>query len=176
MDARSLGQSGQNRIEQSTISQNKAVLGAGVYAQGLTDVVHSTVTRNETSSIGGGIFIAAGTLVLNHTIIARNLAPLDRDVTGAIGVSLDAHFSLIGDGSGSGLAPAPIGSPDANGNLIGGPVHGVIDPLLGPLADNGGFELPDGSRILTHALLAGESGDQCGGSQCGGRGRGRAGV
>ena len=53
------------------------------------------------------------------------------------------------------IVEAPVGSPDANGNLIGGPVHGVIDPLLGPLADNGGFELPDGSHILTHALLPG---------------------
>ena len=39
-------------------------------------------------------------------------------------------------------------SPTANGNLIGGPVNGVIDPLLGPLADNGG-------PTQTHALLAG---------------------
>jgi hypothetical protein len=38
--------------------------------------------------------------------------------------------------------------PDANGNLIGGPNHGIIDPLLGPLADNGG-------PTLTHSLLAG---------------------
>jgi hypothetical protein len=30
-----------------------------------------------------------------------------------------------------------------------------VDPLLGPLQDNGGFELPDGSHILTHALLKG---------------------
>src|SRR5205085_446167 len=29
------------------------------------------------------------------------------------------------------------------------------NPLLGPLADNGGFTLPDGSTIRTHALLAG---------------------
>ena len=55
---------------------------------------------------------------------------------------------MIGSNSGTALAESPIGSPDANGNLIGGPVHGVIDPLLGPLADNGG-------PTLTHALLPG---------------------
>ena len=38
----------------------------------------------------------------------------------------------------------------------------VTNPLLGPLADNGGFVLPDGSHILTHALLAGQPGDQRG--------------
>ena len=46
--------------------------------------------------------------------------------------------SLIGDSTGSGLTEAPVGSPDSNGNLIGGPIHGVIDPKLGPPAKNGG--------------------------------------
>jgi hypothetical protein len=55
-------------------------------------------------------------------------------------------FSLIGDYSGSGFSEAPVGSPDANGNLIGGPVNGAIDPLLGPLVYNGG-------PTPTHALL-----------------------
>ena len=68
---------------------------------------------------------------------------------------LTLSSTLIGDNRRSSLNEAPLGAPDANGNLIGGPVHGVIDPLLGPLADNGGFELPDGSHILTHALLSG---------------------
>ena len=31
-----------------------------------------------------------------------------------------------------------VEAPDANGNLIGGTVHGLIDPLLRPLADYGG--------------------------------------
>ena len=42
----------------------------------------------------------------------------------------------------------PVGAPDANGNLIGGSVSGVIDPLLAPLAENGG-------QSLNYALLAG---------------------
>ena len=48
------------------------------------------------------------------------------------------NHSLVGDNTGSNLNEAPAGSPDAFGNLIGGPVYGVIDPRLGPLADNGG--------------------------------------
>src|SRR5205085_2832611 len=62
-------------------------------------------------------------------------------------------YSLIGDNAGTSLIEAPVGLPDANGNLIGGPTHGAIDPLLGPLADNGGFTLPDGSHILTMELM-----------------------
>jgi hypothetical protein len=67
-----------------------------------------------------------------------------------IGASINARYSLIGSNSSSGLAPAPVGMPDANGNLIGGPLSsgGPIDPRLGPLAANGG-------PTLTHALLAG---------------------
>jgi hypothetical protein len=63
-------------------------------------------------------------------------------------VVIDSTFSLIGSNSHTGLVEAPVGSPDANGNLIGGPVHGLIDPLLGPLAHNGG-------PTQTHALLPG---------------------
>ncbi len=50
------------------------------------------------------------------------------------------------------LAESPIGSPDANGNLIGGPVNGVIDPKLGSLANNS-HPYGDGSRTQTYALL-----------------------
>ncbi len=35
------------------------------------------------------------------------------------------------------LPAAPVGSPDANGNLVGTPTA-PIDPKLGPLANNGG--------------------------------------
>jgi hypothetical protein len=64
-------------------------------------------------------------------------------------------YSLIGDKSGTSLVEAPVGSPDAKGNLIGGPVHGAIDPRLGPLAYNGGPTFLDGSKLLTRALLPG---------------------
>ncbi len=49
-----------------------------------------------------------------------------------------------------------IGTGNGVSNFIQpGDQVGVINPMLGPLADNGGFTLPDGSHILTHALLAG---------------------
>jgi hypothetical protein len=60
----------------------------------------------------------------------------------------DVSQNVIGTLSGTNLKEAPLGSPDSNGNLIGGPVHGEIDPLLSPLADNGG-------PTMTHALLPG---------------------
>ena len=60
---------------------------------------------------------------------------------------LTVSHSLIGDNTGSSLAEAQ--SRDANGNLIGSADGGgIIDPLLGPLADNGGL-------TQTMALLGG---------------------
>lgn len=47
----------------------------------------------------------------------------------------------------SGNDPTPDVN-DGNGNVIGGLMHGVINPLLAPLADNGG-------PTQTHALLPG---------------------
>jgi hypothetical protein len=72
---------------------------------------------------------------------------LFRDIQFEGEVSLS--YSLIGTNAGNNLtnlAELPVGSPDANGNIIGGAIHGVIDPMLGPLADNGG-------PTKTHALL-----------------------
>jgi hypothetical protein len=87
--------------------------------------------------VGGGVFSAYGiTLVVQSTIIAANTddsgtAP---DVSGTIAL---IDHSLVGDNKGSGLTEAQ--TPDVNGNLIGSSSgSGVIDPKLGPLANNGG--------------------------------------
>ena len=65
---------------------------------------------------------------------------------------------MIADNSGSGVGADVRGNATANNSLIessdGGADTGVglivgIDPLLNPLADNGGFTLPDGSTIQT---------------------------
>ncbi len=50
-----------------------------------------------------------------------------------------ANFTncLLCDNTGSGLAAAPVGSPDVDGNLVGTSTD-PVDPKLGPLADNGG--------------------------------------
>jgi hypothetical protein len=85
---------------------------------------HATVAFNEAASLGGGVFITLGILNLNHAIVAENIAPIGHDITGLAGTSANAVYSLIGRNPYSGLAPAPIGSPDENGNLIGGFIPG----------------------------------------------------
>ena len=115
---------------------------------------NSTVASNTARVRGGGVaasVIEFGGASLRNSIVARNTAPDGPDVVGDVG----AIFSLIGDGTGSDIT-------NANGNQVGrvAPHSGVIDPLLGPLADNGG-------ATRTLALLAGSpaidaaSGDNC---------------
>jgi parallel beta-helix repeat protein len=144
----------------STISGNSASdHGGGIYLSNSNLIVrHSTITGNQSGAnggfdLGGGIAVTtySGTN-LDHTIVAGNFrgAGATRDDVGVdfSGGAVLAAYSLIGDNTGTSLVEAPVGSPDANGNLIGGPTHGAIDPRLDLLADNGG-------PTWTHALLSG---------------------
>jgi hypothetical protein len=153
---------GSMAIEDSTVSGNSATtVGGGISARmypagGLVTIQNSTITGNTADSDsngtgkGGGLYLyrASGgqTPSIASTIIAGNIDHTDAgpDVFGPA----DFSHSLVGDNTGSGLTEAPVGAPDVNGNLIGGPTHGVIDPKLGPLADNGG-------PTQTCALLSG---------------------
>jgi len=143
---------GEASIAQTTISGNSADVGGGAWIDGESTFNHSTVAFNEASIIGGGLFATTGQLRLNQTIVGGNDAPTGPDLTGLVGATFDPRYSLIGTNANSGLAEAPLGSPDADGNLIGAPFS-QINPRLGVLVDNGGIELPDESRVLTHALL-----------------------
>jgi len=133
----------------STISENSAGFrdGGGIFAFESVTVTNSTISGNSAERNGGGI--SGSRITIESSIVAGNTddgsAPdLRRDTRGRLTV----RYSLIGNNTGTGLAEAPVGMPDANGNLIGGPTGGIIDPLLGPLADNGG-------PTETHALLLG---------------------
>jgi len=137
-------------IFQSTISGNSASeSGGGLFLEvsvrgGSTDLSHNTITNNTSDLSGGGLYTRDGTASVDHTIVSGNTdnSGVAHDLYG----NIQSSFSLIGDNTGSALTEAPIGAPDANGNLIGGLVGGVIDSQLGPLQNNGG-------PTLTHSLL-----------------------
>ncbi|MEM7316271.1 MAG: choice-of-anchor Q domain-containing protein, partial [Planctomycetota bacterium] len=129
-------------IENSTISYNDATYrGGGIGVIGtsalLATISHSTIVNN-TSVLGtGGIAnFEIGDVAIENSIVARN----QQGTSGSADVSpgVVPSFSLIGNNHGSPLTEAPKSSPDANGNMIGGPIFGEIDPRLGPLRDNGG--------------------------------------
>jgi CSLREA domain-containing protein len=145
------------RLTNSTVSGNSARLGGGIrtdgsdeFAPAWVELINSTVAFNSATERGGGIFHDAGDpsvfSSLTNSIVAQNSAPASPDVFGTPRDAerlFDAHFSLIGDGTGSDIT-------NTDGNLVGNvPPHTApIDPMLGPLADNGG-------PTRTHALLPG---------------------
>jgi len=140
-------------IFNSTVSGNftvgSAAHGAGIAGWGPVFILHSDVIYNiafNPAPVGGGIWTHDDTISIANSIVALNSA------TGGSpdlrpGSALNAAFSLIGNNSGTQLAGAPVGAPDAAGNLIG-TAAAPIDPLLGSHADNGG-------PTITHALLDG---------------------
>ncbi|MEO2045425.1 MAG: choice-of-anchor Q domain-containing protein [Pirellulales bacterium] len=108
--------------------------------------MNSTITGNSAGSLGGGVF-TLGTLEIEHSIIAGNFSSgTGPDLAKSV-LPLSVSYSLIGNNDESLLTPAPVGSPDSEGNLIG-TFAAPIDPLLGPLSNSGG-------PTLTHALLLG---------------------
>jgi CSLREA domain-containing protein len=150
----------------STVAGNMAhgsgAEGGGILADGALTLTESTVAGNATNDSGGGI-VARGTLTLNNSTVAGNSAQKDgggivageeaEKITSSIVAgntaggkwpdlkvlslsSLSLSHSLIGDNRDTPLTPTGL-SPDANGNLIGSDAS-PIDPLLGPLQDNGG--------------------------------------
>ena len=129
--------SGRLTIVESTISGNftshqnpSFELGGGIHSQNLT-LISSTVTNNESAN-GGGIYAAGtGRTKLHNTIVAGNNASFAPDCLCGIDSS---GFNLIGNTQG--------GSGFAATDLLS------VDPLLGPLEDNGG-------PTWTHALLPG---------------------
>ncbi len=145
------------QIANSTITGNNAVnQGGGImessssFAYGSLAIRYSTITNNESSVNGGGGLSApyGGAVYLHGSIVAENsnslgTAKQDLRENG----NLILTYSLVGNARGTSLTEAPVGSPDVNGNLIGGPDLGIIDPGLAPLADNGG-------PTRTHALFA----------------------
>jgi len=145
------------KLVSSTVSGNTSTLshGGGIYAdRGDLDIQNSTLTANHSGGDGGGIGLPATdpnlSLTIHNSIVAGNTdsgtAP---DFVGS-GVLVEASavkFSLIGDNTGTTLLESPTPDP-ATGNIVGDPnAGGVIDPMLGPLADNGG-------STETHLLLA----------------------
>jgi hypothetical protein len=144
---------GATDLSNSTVSGNSAFVGGGAFIASTTNAVFAirqgTVTAN-TATLAGGLFVESGDLIVDGSIVAQNQAGYGPDVTGLAGTSLDVRFSLIGSNQGTALVESPIGTPDGNGNLIGGAGLGLIDPLLGPLAENGG-------PTRTHALLPGSA-------------------
>ncbi len=140
-------------LDNSTVSGNSSTQGGGFSVQGTLIATSSTITANSATGAGGGIerLDVGASVSLQNTIVAANTGSSGADLAGLNFTSLGNN--LIGDiGTATGL------SDGVNGDLVGDSAgSGVIDPLLGPLADNGG-------TTLTHTPLAGSPAIDAGGS------------
>ena len=131
-------------IRNSTITGNTSSSsdGGGVELdQSTATITSSTISANTANLVGGGIHAFETDALLN---LAGSIVAGNTDNQTAPDISADAsqlgsiRFSLIGNNAGTPLAESGLPTPD-NGNLIGDAAgSGVVDPLLFPLADNGG--------------------------------------
>lgn len=126
------------RFVNSTISENSAESGGGIYAYGCEILLaHTTVSANTASYGGGGLYARfdPGSL-MTHTILGGNSAPSRPDAYRSTSGSelVSGGHNVVGDMDGFSYT---LGT----GDLVGA-------PGLAPLADNGG-------TTWTHALNAG---------------------
>ncbi len=124
---------GSASVTNTTISGNEASggetpQGGGIFnSSGALNLTSSTVADNSADSLGGGIFNSSGAVTLGNSIVANSPA----------------------DGNCAGAAIASLGHNLDSGNTCGFTESGDLsntDPMLGPLANNGG-------PTFTHGLL-----------------------
>lgn len=123
-------------ITGSTLANNSAAYGGGIAktylsSGGTISISHSTVSGNAASSNSGGIY---GYVSLYNSVIAGNDAPTYPDVyRNTLAESyVGGTHNLIGVWDGK--------MPPGRHNLFGTPAA-PLDPMLGPLQDNGGSTL-----------------------------------
>ncbi len=157
---------GDTTILDSTFFGNYADEGGAIYNMGKLMVLNSTISGNIISKSGGGIHsVSTLPASISHSTVVNNIAD-------ANGIGWGDGGGIFSDGSlliqdtiiannidGTGEAPDCGGALVSNGynlikdlsgcaiTLLPSDLFGM-DPLLGPLANNGG-------TTLTHALLAG---------------------
>ena len=124
-------------LENSTISGNTASSGAGIFNIGTLTATSTTITANTGTSAPGGLRNGASA-TLKNTIVAANPGG------NCLGTITSLGHNLSSDSS-CGLSSA--------GDLEN------VDPMLGPLADNGG-------PTETHEPLGGSSAIDAGSGDC----------
>ncbi len=155
-------------VTNSTISGNSATTGGGICNKGIASLTNTTVSGNTTPSGAGGILnLFPGDLTLTHATLTANSgsvggisAPSDINgnptnnmrstiIAGNTGSVPDCAFTTDFVSQGHNLLGNNAGCAftSATGDLVGTSAS-PIDPLLGPLQDNGG-------PTKTHALLPG---------------------
>lgn len=149
-------------IVYSTISGNEAANGGGIFLVGAANytmyVRTSTISGNHASESGGGVYAKYRPFAVFSSTITGNTAG---DQAGGLflAYATELESSIIAGNTAQDAATADIGSPYTLGivgannlvlasNQVLPPDTLSVDPMLGPLQDNGGLS-------MTHALLPG---------------------
>ncbi|MDO8615378.1 MAG: choice-of-anchor Q domain-containing protein [Dehalococcoidia bacterium] len=158
-----IANSGNLTVLNSTITSNSALHGGGIVnfgsdtipgVWGTATVTNTTVSGNSASFAGGGLG-SGGWMMITNVTIANNSAPREAGIsTGPFGGATLKNTIVAKNSGGDCTDILPVASAghnlDSDGSCgLAGPgdLSGV-EPLLAPLADNGGV-------TATHALLAG---------------------
>jgi CSLREA domain-containing protein len=168
-----IGNGGILNLRSSTVSGNTSNCtegcAGGVFNGGTLNVTNSTISGNRVpnGNINGGGMMSFGTMTITNSTITNNLAAGANSAGGIISFSSSQLCNTIVAANQNNIVTADVlGSFSSfGGNLIGnvgfafgffpfledqigGGSNQIINPLLGPLADNGG-------PTQTHALLEG---------------------
>ena len=66
-----------------------------LYGEGGTAIVRHSTLANNTAVRGGGIFLESGGISVDHTIVANNVAEVGRDLANGTDGRFDVSFSLV---------------------------------------------------------------------------------
>lgn len=160
---------GQINISGSTFTGNAAYYGGAlaVTNTGAVNVVNSTFSGNSANGFGGAITTDYPGMTLSQVTFSGNAAPTGSALSVTGGVPVTVRNSVFAGGSGGGHCANPIASgannlnfaDPAGANSCGPSVTVTADPLLGPLADNGGptptLALGAGSPAIDAGAAAG---------------------
>ena len=140
-------------VVNSTLSGNAAPNGHGgaIDDHGTATFISSTVSGNMAGTEGGGLYNLGGQeLTVVHSTLTGNTAPVGGGIFNDGALTLTGTL-VAGGCAGSGAVTTTGGNLESPGDTCGlgaADLADVADPLLGPLADNGG-------PTATHALLPG---------------------
>ena len=122
--------------------------GGGIYSPNALTLANSTIIGNS-ANYGAGLF-NTGQLVVTNSTFSGNLSTVDGGgLNNNIGTASIANSTFSGNAatrSGGGITTLSTLNL-TNSTIAGGTVVSPIDPLLGPLQDNGG-------PTVTRALLS----------------------
>lgn len=137
-----------------TISDNAADgIGGGIRqgANATTDLTltNCTIAGNSSNGNGGGISRSLGTMTFKNTIIAKNNNATNPDISSTGGTITSNGNNLVGNTTGAAFAAGPADQIGTSAS--------PIDPLLAPLAFNGGGTQTRALRLGSPAIDAGSN-------------------